>query len=269
MRILFIGDIVAKAGRTIVSKLLPNIIKEKNIELVIANGENATHGRGLTSKHFKVLMDAGVDVFTLGNHFDDRKEIRDLLTKVDNIARPINLLETYPGSGSIVYTTKKGIKVRVTNALCSAFMKTPISSPYATLMSLVNKEEFNMIHFLDLHGEATAEKQAIGWALDGKISAVIGTHTHVQTRDYRILPKGSAYMSDVGMCGVYNGIIGVERHSVMEKMWFDSSTHYEYDQPDDFLFSAVIIDVDEKTFKATNIEPVYQVVKKEDENKSA
>lgn len=262
MNILFIGDIVAKAGRQAVSAVLPTIVAKNNIDLIIANGENATHGRGLSAKHYHALMDMGIEVFTLGNHFDDKTEIRTLIKNVNNIARPINLLENYPGVGTLVYTTKKGINVRVTNVLLTAFMNVPISSPYVELMSLVNKPEANMIHLIDIHGEATAEKQAFGWALDGKASAVVGTHTHVQTRDFRVLPKGTAYISDVGMCGCYNGIIGVERHSVMEKMWFDNSTHYEYDKPDDLLFCGVIIDVNEKTFKAESIVPVYEVVLK-------
>src|SRR5690554_6715945 len=191
MRILFIGDIVSKVGRDAVRKLLPTIVEEHKIELVIANGENATHGRGLTKKHYQQLLSMGIEVITLGNHFDDRQEIRDYIGRVERLVRPLNLLEDYPGKGSVVYT-KNGIPIRVTNLLLESFMKRPVQSPYASMAILLNQIQPS-IHIVDIHGEATAEKLALAHAFDGRVTAMLGTHTHVQTRDYQVLENGTAY----------------------------------------------------------------------------
>lgn len=259
MRILFIGDIVAKVGREAVRKLLPGLVEEHKIDVVIANGENATHGRGLTKKHYQQLKQMGVDVVTLGNHFDDRQEIRDYIGRTDTLVRPINLIEEYPGSGSVIFV-KNGVPIRVTNIMLEAFMKRPVQSPYASLGMLIN-ESIPGIHIVDVHGEATAEKMALAYAYDGQVTAMLGTHTHVQTRDYQVLPNGTAYISDVGMTGPKNGIIGVEKNSVIKKMWFDKETHYVYNEKDEGLLSAVVIDVDEITFKARDIYPLYLTVR--------
>ena len=255
MRILFIGDIVAKVGRETVKVLLPFIINEHKIDLVIANGENATHGKGLSRRHYKDLIDCGIDVITLGNHFDDRQEIRDYIDKVDALVRPYNLIESYPGKGSIV-VTKNGVKIRITNLLLESFMKRPVQSPYASTAMLLNTIEPG-IHIIDVHGEATAEKMALAYAFDGKVTAMLGTHTHVQTRDYQVFENGTAYISDVGMTGPKNGIIGVEKNSVIQKMWFNHDVHYDYDNKDEGLLSAVVLDVDETTYKAKDIYPLY------------
>lgn len=255
MRILFIGDIVAKVGRETVKVLLPFIINEHKIDFVIANGENATHGKGLSRRHYKDLIDCGIDVITLGNHFDDRQEIRDYIDKVDALVRPYNLIESYPGKGSIV-VTKNGVKIRITNLLLESFMKRPVQSPYASTAMLLNTIEPG-IHIIDVHGEATAEKMALAYAFDGEVTAMLGTHTHVQTRDYQVFENGTAYISDVGMTGPKNGIIGVEKNSVIQKMWFNHDVHYDYDNKDEGLLSAVVLDVDETTYKAKDIYPLY------------
>lgn len=255
MRILFIGDIVARVGRETIAKLLPTVVKDNQIDFVIANGENATHGKGLTKKHYQELIDLGIDVITLGNHYDDREEIRRYIGDTPNLVRPLNLIENYPGKGSLV-VEKKGVKVRVTNVLLQSFMKQEVQSPYFTLSMLLNEVE-PTIHIIDLHGEATAEKMALAYAFDGRATAFLGTHTHVQTRDYSVFPGGTAYISDVGMTGPKNGIIGVEKESVIKKMWFDRSVRYEYNNKDEGLFSAVVLDVDESTFKTRSIEPIY------------
>lgn len=262
VKLLFIGDIVGKAGRETLAHFLPLLQAEHNFDLVIANGENATHGRGLSKKNYQEIIKCGVDVITLGNHFDDRDEIRNYLPNVNNVVRPLNLIANYPGSGSIVVTTKKGIKVRVTNILGQAFMKEIITSPYVAL-NMIDIQNEKTIHFVDYHAEATAEKMTIGWEFAGRVSAVVGTHTHVQTADERILPGGTAYITDVGMTGAYNGVIGAERTSVIQKVWFDKRIPFNYDnENDDTQLSAVIIDIDEETFKAVNITRVHKVWKK-------
>lgn len=259
MRILFIGDIVARVGRETVAKILPSVVQEHQIELVIANGENATHGKGLTKKHYQELISQGIDVITLGNHYDDRDEIRRYIDATNNLVRPINLKENYPGMGSLVIT-KRGVNVRVSNVLLQSFMKEEVLSPYGSLAMLLGEIEPS-IHIIDIHGEATAEKLALAHAFDGRASAFIGTHTHVQTRDYQVFEGGTAYISDVGMTGPKNGIIGVEKNSVIQKMWFDRSVRYDYDTKDEGLFSAVVIDVDETSFKAKDIYPLYITVR--------
>lgn len=255
MRILFIGDIVARVGRETVAALLPLVVKEHNINLVIANGENATHGKGLTKKHYQELLASGIEVITLGNHYDDKEEIRRYIGETEKLVRPINIKENYPGRGSLV-VTKNGIKVRITNVLLQSFMKEEVLSPYGSIALLLGEVEPS-IHIIDLHGEATAEKLALAYAFDGKASAFLGTHTHVQTRDYQIFANGSAYISDVGMTGPKNGIIGVEKNSVIQKMWFDRTTRYVYDNKDEGIFSAVVLDIDEETFKTKEIYPLY------------
>lgn len=262
VKILFIGDIVGKAGRATLAHFLPSLRSEHDFDLIIANGENTTHGRGLSKKHYQELMNLGIDAITLGNHFDDRDEIRGLLPRVNNVARPINLIANYPGTGSIVVTTKNGHKVRITNVLGQAFMKEVITSPLVAL-KLLERESEPMIHIVDYHAEATAEKMTIAWEFSGKISALLGTHTHVQTRDARILTDGTAYISDVGMTGAYNGIIGAERNSVIQKVWFDNRKPFNYDNDDDTCqLSAVILEIDETTFKTNKITPLYEIWEK-------
>ncbi|MFA5485859.1 MAG: TIGR00282 family metallophosphoesterase [Bacilli bacterium] len=265
VKILFIGDIVGKAGRATLAHFLPLLQAEHNFDLVIANGENVTHGRGLNKKHYLELSKLGVDVFTLGNHFDDREELRNYIEDYNNIARPLNLIANYPGEGSVVVETKKGIKVRVTNILGQAFMKEIITSPLLAL-KLVNAESEPMIHIVDYHAEATAEKMTIAWEFDGTISALLGTHTHVQTRDARLLLKGTAYISDVGMTGSYNGVIGAERNSVIQKVWFDNKVRFNYEDEDPhYQFSAVILEINEETFKTEKITPIYELWRKDEQ----
>ncbi|OQA78546.1 MAG: hypothetical protein BWY30_00630 [Tenericutes bacterium ADurb.Bin239] len=257
VKILFIGDIVGRLGRATLAYFVPKLMKEHNFDLIIANGENTTHGRGLSKKHYNELLQLGIDVITLGNHFDDRPELQEYIIEANNVIRPLNLIENYPGEGTIVVTTKKGDKVRVTNILGQAFMKEVITSPYANLKLLIVDSE-PMIHIVDYHAEATAEKMTIAWEFDGQVSAVLGTHTHVQTRDARVLPNGTAYISDVGMTGAYNGIIGADRDVVIKKVWFDNKTPFTYRAKDkERQFSAVILEINKKTFKTEKITPLY------------
>ena len=265
VKILFIGDVVGKAGRETLAHFLPRLQAEHHFDLVIANGENATHGRGLNKKHYQELINYGVDVITLGNHFNDRDEIRGYIEATKNLVRPLNLIENYPGEGSIVVRTKSGHNVRITNMLGQAFMKEIITSPYGNLRMLVSNSA-PMIHIVDYHGEATAEKMAMAWAFDGEISALLGTHTHVQTRDARLLHNGTAYISDVGMTGAYNGVIGAERTSVINKLWYEKKAPFNYNNDkDDCQFSAVIIEFNETTYKAEKITPVYELLIKHEQ----
>lgn len=256
MRILFIGDIVGKNGRKTVKELLPRIKKKYNIDFTIANGENATHGKGLIENHYRYLIDAGVDVITLGNHWDSKSEITDYIEGTSYLIRPLNLRNCEVGEGSKVFYWND-LAIRVTNLLGSAFMKEDVDNPYESLKRIMEEDEPCDIHIVDFHAEATGEKQSLALLMDGKITALLGTHTHVQTRDARILPQKTAYISDVGMCGPYNGVLGCNKDSVINTLWLNKKEPFTVDDNDVPLFSAVIIDVDDNSGLSDRITPLY------------
>ena len=258
MRILFIGDIVGKIGRRMIKDHLQEIIKKNNIDFVIANGENASHGKGLLRHHYHELIDYGIDVITLGNHYDNKTEIRRYLDSADRLVRPLNLIHEYPGEGSIVFDVD-GISVRVTNVLGSAMMTEEVNNPYYSLIDLMGNpdNEECPIHIIDFHAEATGEKICLTHALDGKVSAVIGTHTHVQTRDARILKGGTAFISDVGMTGSYESALGFEIDSVTNKIIYGYTSPFKLQDDGQGLLSAVVMDIDNYTGKCNDIKPIY------------
>lgn len=258
MKILMIGDIVGKNGRNVVKKLLPTIKNKYGIDFVIANGENVTHGKGLIENHYHFLLDAGVDVITLGNHYKSKSEIENYINGANYLLRPYNLKEDFPGVGTAIYEINN-CTIRVTNIMGSAFMREEVNSPYEALKEIIEKEEKADIHIVDYHAEATGEKQSIAWAFDGKISALIGTHTHVQTRDARILTNGTALMCDVGMCGPYNGVLGTKKELVIGRLWQNSTKPFEIDDKDDSLFNAVVLDINENSGLCEKITPIYLV----------
>lgn len=255
MKILFIGDIVGKIGRRIVKEKIPYYVEKYGIDFVIANGENATHGKGLSRNHYDELIDSGIDAITLGNHYNNRKEISHYIDNVDRLVRPANLLNNFPGEGSIVFDLE-GISIRITNLLGSAFINEEVSSPYLKTLEILDEEEPCNIHIIDFHAEATGEKMCLALALDGKVSAVIGTHTHIQTNDARILNNGTAFISDVGMCGAYDSVLGFEKNSVVNKLIFGKQSRFELDNEGKAIFSAVVMDIDELSGKCNNIFPI-------------
>lgn len=259
MKILFIGDIVGKIGRRIVKEKIGYFVEKYNIDFVIANGENATHGKGLIYNHYLELINAGVDVITLGNHYDSKNEIRRYIDRVDRLVRPANLVKPYPGEGSIIFDID-GINVRVTNILGSAFINEEVNNPYYAMLEILdNEDEHVTVDIVDFHGEATAEKMSFARAFDGKVAAVLGTHTHVQTNDARILPNGTAFISDVGMCGEYDSILGFDSESVVKKTIYGFDEKFQLHDDGLGLFSAVVIDVDELTGLARDIFPIYYI----------
>lgn len=255
MKILFIGDIVGRVGRDIVKKKLNYFVKKYDIDFVIANGENATHGKGLIHRHYDELIEAGVDCITLGNHYDSKSELANYIDSVDNIVRPVNLLREYPGVGSATFLIN-GVSLRVINVLGTAFMKEDVSSPYLAIKEILDDEKAT-INVIDFHGESTSEKQCCGYVFDGKVSAVLGTHTHVQTKDVRVLPKGTAFISDVGMCGSKDSVIGFEKESVIQKIIFGSENKFTLSENDNGLFSAVVLNIDETSGLCKEIFPIY------------
>lgn len=251
MRILFIGDIVGKIGRKIVKEKIDYYCNKYSIDFVIANGENATHGKGLIRHHYDELVNSGVDVITLGNHYKNKSELVKYIDRVDNIVRPANLIHNFPGEGSILFDVD-GVRVRITNLLGVAFMDEEVNSPYLTLLNILSEDDSD-IHIVDYHAEATGEKQGFGYAFDGQVSAILGTHTHVQTNDAHILENGTGYISDVGMCGFSQGILGFEKNSVMKKTLFGQMSKFDLPAEGPALFNAVVLDIDEITGKCIEI----------------
>ena len=243
-----------------VKDYLPTFIEKYNIDFVIANGENVTHGKGLLRHHYLELIDSGVDVITLGNHYDSKNDIRGYIDRVDRLVRPLNLIHPYPGEGSAVYDVN-GVSIRVTNVLGSAFMKEDVNNPYYSLIDMMATSEESNIHIIDFHAEATGEKLCLAYALDGKVSAVLGTHTHVQTRDYQIFENGTAFISDVGMTGFAHGALGFDKDSVVNKITFGNMSRFDLPNEGKGIFSAVVIDIDNITGKCNEIFPIYHLEK--------
>lgn len=256
MRILFIGDIVGKIGRRIVKEKNPYFISKYGIDFVIANGENATHGKGLIRHHYNEIIDAGVDVITLGNHYDSKSELARYIERVDCLVRPANLIRNYPGYGTALFDVD-GVSVRVTNILGSAFINEEVTMPYSKILEILDEEEKADIHIVDFHAEATGEKKSFAFACDGKVSAVLGTHTHVQTRDARILPNGTAFISDVGMCGYVDGVLGFDKDSVVNKLQYGLSGKFTIPDEGRALYSAVVLDIDDITGETKEIFTIY------------
>ena len=259
MRILFFGDIVGEPGRKAVSANLEKLVEKYHIDFVIANGENASHGKGLTEKNYLYLLNSGVNCVTLGNHYASKEEIKDYINDADSLVRPLNLVNSFGGVGSRVFSVN-GYKIRVTNLMGVAFMKEEYKNPYQSLRELIDEHKGEeAIHIVDLHAEATGEKMSLGYAFDGEVSAFIGTHTHVQTNDARILPKGTGFMSDVGMCGAYNGVLGFDSNSVINKTLFGDTKPFTINEKDDRLINACVLDIDERSGLCREIFPIKVV----------
>lgn len=238
-----------------IKEKLSYFVKKYDIDFVIANGENVTHGKGLIRHHYDELINDGIDVITLGNHYNSKSELRYYIDNVDRLVRPINLLSSYPGEGSVVFEIE-GITIRVTNLLGSAFMTEEVNNPYYAMTELLSESEPCNIHIVDLHAEATGEKYSIGYALDGKVSAILGTHTHIQTNDFRIFPNGTAYISDVGMTGFYDGILGCDKDSVIKRNCYGEVSKFEIPDEGRGIFSAVVLDINELDGKTRQIFPI-------------
>lgn len=254
MRILFIGDVVGSLGRKKIHDELPRLKKKYRPQVTIVNGENAASGRGITEKIYKGFLQDGVDVVTMGNHTWDNRNIFEFIDGAKKMVRPANFPdETTPGQG-IVYVKVNQEELAVINLQARTFM-VALDDPFKKVESLVQEARKRTHHiFLDFHGETTSEKQAMGWFLDGKVSAVVGTHTHVQTNDGRILPQGTAYLSDVGMTGPYDGILGMKRAAVIEKFKTALPHRFEVVEEGRSMLSYCVIDLDPQTGKAKKIE---------------
>ena len=258
MKILFIGDIIGRPGRNITAALLPGLKKEFNPDVIIANGENSAAGVGISKKVYDELMNMGIDVITMGNHIWDRREFMPDIPSCPNLVRPANYPDGVPGKGYEIYSMK-GIKYGVINLVGRVFMAC-INDPFQTANAIINKiKSETHIIFIDFHGEATSEKNALAWYLDGKVSAVIGTHTHIQTADERILPKGTAFITDAGMVGAYDSIIGVQKEQIIKRFLLSMPERFEPEEKVPGIFNGLLIDIDDSG-KARTIKRIHKII---------
>jgi 2',3'-cyclic-nucleotide 2'-phosphodiesterase len=252
VRILLIGDIVGKPGRQIIVRALPGLIAREGLDFVIGNGENAAGGSGITPSIYQELIAAGVDVITLGDHIYRRSEIESILRNKPNIVKPANFPPEAPGHDVAVVTAKNGVRVAVLSLLGRVFMR-PVDCPFkAADRVLAALEPDVLVRIVDFHAEATSDKQLLGRYLDGRVSAVLGTHTHVPTADEQIFPGGTAFQCDVGMTGPYESILGRQIARVMETTLTFNPTHFEV-ATGDVRLSGSIVDIDPAAGRATAI----------------
>ena len=259
MNILILGDVVGPAGVKAVKEKLPKIIKEKKVDFVILNGENAADsGRGITKKIFEEFLEAGADVITTGNHVWDHKDAEDIASKNQKFLRPLNLPKDSPGNGEGVFV-KNGKRFIVLNLMGNVFMKKcddvfVEAKKFIDRFKLGNgKADFIIV---DMHGEITSEKMAMGHLFDGKATMVVGTHTHVPTSDHRIMEKGTAYQTDLGMSGDYNSVIGMNKDNSLKKFLKDSSAENHFPALGEATISGLLVTADDKTGLAKKVQPI-------------
>ena len=259
MKVLFLGDVFGKPGRQAVARLVPKLIARDGVDLVVANAENSASGVGVTPDSAEELLAAEVNLLTSGNHIWAKREIVPYLDAPGSkLLRPANYPPGTPGRGRAVVSTPDGRRLGVVNVEGRVFMR-PLEDPFRTALAEVEalrKDGVTCI-LVDVHCEATSEKNALGWFLDGKVSAVLGTHTHIQTADARVLPGGTAFITDVGMCGPWDSVIGVRKELVLERFLTQRPMSFEPAKKDVWLQGA-LVDVDDATGKARSIERVQE-----------
>lgn len=255
MKVLFIGDIIGEPGRKVVKQLLPELVRTHVPDLVVANGENAAGGFGITPQIADELFGLGIHVLTSGNHVWDKKEIEPYLLRQERLIRPANYPEGTPGFGSVVLPTDSAGKVAVLNLEGRVFMSN-LLDPFRTADQEIERlRKETRVIIIDFHAEATSEKAALAWYLDGRVSAVLGTHTHVQTADERVLPGGTALMTDVGMSGPTDSVIGVKKEDAISRFLTQRPHKFEIPKGPVHL-DAAVIDIDQKTGRAKGIERI-------------
>ena len=255
MKILFLGDVVGQSGCMAIKKNLQKIIKNENIDFTIVNGENAANeGIGITQNIFEEFLSCGVDVVTSGNHIWDQKETYEFIQNHSRLLRPLNMGKDLPGIGFTILNSRKGLKVGVLNLMGNVFMK-KCDDLFITLKKFLEnknlKKDYDCL-VVDVHGEITSEKMAVGHFLDGKASLVVGSHTHVPTNDARILQKGTGYLTDAGMCGDYDSVIGMDKNNSIKRFLKEDSLKH-FPSKGDASISGVIVEIDKETGLALNI----------------
>jgi 2',3'-cyclic-nucleotide 2'-phosphodiesterase len=259
MQILFLGDIVGRGARRAIRRTLRRLRSEASLEFVIANGENASGGRGLDPDAAEELFDSGVDVLTTGNHVWQHDRLVPMLEREPRVLRPANFPEGNPGRGFTVQVARNGARIGVINLIGRAFMG-PADCPFrAADRALSNLEGQPPIVFVDMHGETTSEKVAMGWYLAGRASAVVGSHTHVQTADERVLPGGTAYLTDAGMCGPTESVIGMRKEEVLRRFLTQRPERFEVARGP-IVLQGAIVDVDPESGRAASIRRYAEMV---------
>ena len=259
MRILFLGDVMGRAGRVAVAEWLAGLTARLKADFTIVNGENASGGMGLTGAHAKLILDAGADCVTLGDHAFDQKDMLSFIESEPRVLRPLNFSREAPGRGARVFTDQRGRKVLVAQALGQVFMKRPFDDPFSAVDQVLKAHPpGGMVQaaVLDIHAEATSEKMAMGHFCDGRASLVVGTHTHVPTADAQILPRGTGYLSDAGMCGDYDSVIGMQKDEPMRRFLTGMPRDRFTPAEGEATLSGVLVVTDDRTGRATGIEPV-------------
>ena len=261
MKILFLGDVMGRAGRRAITENLSRLRTEWKLDFIVVNGENATSGMGLSGIHAKALLDAGADCLTLGDHAFDQKDMLSFIEQEPRVIRPLNFSKNAPGKGARLFTAQNGRKVLVAQALGQVFMKRPYDDPFSALEPVLKSHPLGGMAsavIVDIHCEATSEKMAMGHWCDGRASLIVGTHTHVPTSDAMILPKGSAYLTDAGMTGDYNSVIGMEKTEPLRRFVTGMPKDRFTPANEEATLSGVYIETDDRTGKATRIVPIRQ-----------
>jgi metallophosphoesterase (TIGR00282 family) len=259
MQILFLGDIVGRGARRAIRRTLRRLRNEESLEFVVANGENASGGRGLDPDAADELFDSGIDVLTTGNHVWQHDRLLPMLEREPRVLRPANFPEGNPGHGSTVQTARNGVAVGVVNLIGRAFMG-PADCPFRAADRALSSLAGNApIVFVDMHAETTSEKVAMGWYLAGRASAVVGSHTHVQTADERVLPGGTAYLTDAGMCGPTESVIGMRKEEVIRRFLSQRPERFEVARGP-IVLQGAIVDVDAESGRAVSIRRYAEVV---------
>ena len=261
MKILFLGDVMGRAGRKAVVERLPKLRADWKLDFVVVNAENASAGMGLTGDHAKALLDAGADVLTLGDHAFDQKEMLGFIENEPRIIRPLNYAKDAPGKGFRLCSTQRGQKILVTQALGQVFMKRPFDDPFSALDAVLRSHPLGGLAnaiLVDIHCEATSEKMGIGHFCDGRASVVVGTHTHIPTGDAQILNGGTAFQADAGMCGDYNSVIGMEKTEPLRRFITGMPKGRFTPALGEATLSGLYIETDDRTGKATRVEMVRQ-----------
>lgn len=259
MRILFLGDVVGRSGRTAIVERVPKLRADWRLDFVVVNGENATGGMGLSGAHAKMLLDAGVDCLTLGDHAFDQKDMMTAITQESRILRPLNYAAAAPGVGARIFETANRRRVLVAQALGQVFMKRPFADPFSALDAALKPAPLGKVVnavIVDFHAEATSEKVAMGHWLDGRASLVVGTHTHVPTADTQILQKGTAVQSDAGMCGDYDSVIGMDKLEPMKRFVTGMAATRFTPANGEATLSGVYVETDDATGLARSVSPV-------------
>jgi 2',3'-cyclic-nucleotide 2'-phosphodiesterase len=261
MKILFLGDVMGRAGRAAIAERLPSLREAWGLDFVVVNGENASQGAGLTGEHARILLQAGADCVTLGDHAFDQRDMLQFIESEPRILRPLNFSKVAPGRGVKIFEATQGRRVLVTQALGQVFMKRPFDDPFSAVETVLKTHRIGgavQAAIVEIHAEASSEKMAMGHWCDGQASLVVGTHTHVPTGDAQILPQGTAYLTDAGMCGDYNSVIGMEKLEPLRRFITGMASGRFTPAEGPATLSGVYVETDDRSGKALKVRMIRE-----------